>query len=1128
MSYAKKDFEALFDAESRFIEEVRGAAAEQQSRSEDVDDGEEVVISRGPAPTFSGCRAAGATGRDLKTPWVITDGPDRVGMALSGGGIRSATYNLGLLQGLSELGVLKRIDYLTTVSGGGYIGSWLTAWLHRSADASALPFPPISKDVDRFAEPDAVRHVRDFSNYLVPRFGVFEVEFWNALANVMNGMVPAICVAVSLMSTVAWAYLVLAWGALSTGALMSTAVVVGSAALVLVLAEIWWRYDLKRNDNHPGIPSLSRYIWFSAFALIGVATLWLLSIHFAYWLQLPPQANSPPAFFIGLPWGNWSRLVALFWPGLIALAVMVLLIFIDFSGLLGRRSEYATGIGDLSLQRVQGRLGFIVLMWIVPAAIWCVAVYIRHRTNLIVSTGGIGGLAAALFSYLRSWLVRNLQPGRRPGFGKLLRALIPQVLAYLALVAALILVCIGIQYSFSNTLASALTAAVPLFVIVGALVWLDPVNCGLHAFYRDRLCRAYLGASNPNLTSQQSNALTDSHPDDDLRLQGLVAKEEALAAEGPLRLPLHLVCCAANELDADPLSNLSRGARSAVLSRLGLSIDDSWGETGDITLGAAMTASAAAFNSNMGSVSKQLGWGVQFLMCALNLRLGLWVARPGQKPFAPRLKGLPYFLEMWGSTRDRAVHLSDGGHFENLALYELVRRHCRYIILSDVGADPEVAFEDFGNAVRRIREDFGVNIEVDLAPLKPNAEGCVSQHMVVGTIHYDAARTDGASDKGILLYFKPGLTGDEPADVLQYKSRNDAFPNETTVDQFYDEAQWEAYRCLGHHAAHAALDFINDLTPAVGQRTSPPNMFVQARWRWYPTPPELPDTMLVLTDRYIKFEDTLRATAPKQMIADIYPELGLRRDEPWQQQDIVEAVHVLIKLIQIMEDTFYGCKMKGHWNHPLNNGWMNTFRRWAATPIFQYWWPILKAMYSDRFREFVEGRLGLEGRKAQMSPPESFDSWAAVPAGLAKDAASHDRFAIQATAARATTTFRAGTYRLPSVGVLPELDLQACLLRFDVLQENGAEIWSWGLDDLFVLPQLRDIGIGSQFMTQWMHALKNTKNRPFELRVGPPERFTIVELTADPALRAEWSDHLLLYKRLGFQEEDGKYIYRWK
>jgi hypothetical protein len=54
-----------------------------------------------------------------------------LGLALSGGGIRSATINLGILQGLARRGLLPRFDYLSTVSGGGYIGSCIDSWIIR-------------------------------------------------------------------------------------------------------------------------------------------------------------------------------------------------------------------------------------------------------------------------------------------------------------------------------------------------------------------------------------------------------------------------------------------------------------------------------------------------------------------------------------------------------------------------------------------------------------------------------------------------------------------------------------------------------------------------------------------------------------------------------------------------------------------------------------------------------------------------------------------------------------------------------------------------------------------------------------------------------------------------------------
>jgi hypothetical protein len=218
----------------------------------------------------------------------------------------------------------------------------------------------------------------------------------------------------------------------------------------------------------------------------------------------------------------------------------------------------------------------------------------------------------------------------------------------------------------------------------------------------------------------------------------------------------------------------------------------------------------------MGSLSAKLGPAVAFVTSALNLRLGLWVDRPPTRPSKKDVcrkrrrlfRGIEFYREMFGRTRcgaqdeTESIHLSDGGHFENLALYELVRRHCRYIIASDCGADPELAFDDLGNAVRRIREDFDVDIELDTAPLIRSEDGYAAQHAVLGTIHYDGI--DGI-DKGILIYFKPVLTSDEPPDVRQYHRRNPSFPHETTGDQFFDEAQWEAYRRLGIHALRSSF-----------------------------------------------------------------------------------------------------------------------------------------------------------------------------------------------------------------------------------------------------------------------------------------------------------------------------------
>jgi hypothetical protein len=442
-----------------------------------------------------------------------------------------------------------------------------------------------------------------------------------------------------------------------------------------------------------------------------------------------------------------------------------------------------------------------------------------------------------------------------------------------------------------------------------------------------------------------------------------------------------------------------------------------------------------------------------------------------------------------------------------------------------------VAFDDLGNAVRRIREDFGVDIEIDIEPLKPDANGLTRQHMVVGTIHYDHSTSDGRLDKGILLYFKPGLTGDEPIDVRQYHSRNTDFPNETTVDQFYDEAQWEAYRRLGQHAAQAALGFVDGIAGADGSPASSNDIFVGARWKWYPTPPELSANMPALTSRFMSLEAELRASAPPRMVQEIYPEIaGQLPTGNWPDDSMTKAIHFLIQMLQIMEDTYLACQLEEHWNHPLNSGWMNSFRRWAGAPIFRSWWPILKGMYSDGFRDFVEGRLNVKGR-APFVVSGRFDNWEAVPDGLAKT------YAANGDLNDGPAIFWAGSYQLTTADGTTLHDVQVGLLKVQVLVPT----WQWSFSDLFVVPQLGDTGTATLFLERVLEKIGSLAadkpkflkvvNRPTPVGIRAvltAARQVLEETTASyftPAQRAEWSDQVSLYKRFGFAEQpDGSLL----
>ncbi len=177
--------------------------------------------------------------------------------------------------------------------------------------------------------------------------------------------------------------------------------------------------------------------------------------------------------------------------------------------------------------------------------------------------------------------------------------------------------------------------------------------------------------------------------------------------------------------------------------------------------------------------------------------------------FRWRIRPMAFLHEM-RSRLDEAhdwVNLSDGGHIENLATIELLRRRCKYIITGDAEADPAMHFGGMATLIRFARIDLGIDIQIDLSPVHVPKKrgvkrrlGLSRQHWAVGTIQYP-----GETEPGYLLYFKSSVTGDEDEVVNEYRSRSATFPHETTADQFFDEGQFEAYRSLGEHMGRSAL-----------------------------------------------------------------------------------------------------------------------------------------------------------------------------------------------------------------------------------------------------------------------------------------------------------------------------------
>jgi hypothetical protein len=151
-----------------------------------------------------------------------------------------------------------------------------------------------------------------------------------------------------------------------------------------------------------------------------------------------------------------------------------------------------------------------------------------------------------------------------------------------------------------------------------------------------------------------------------------------------------------------------------------------------------------------------------------------------------------------------------------MALYELVRRRCRFIVLSDAEEDEKFKLEGIGGAIRKCRDDFGVVIDLNVKALEPLGDPAVSRlHYSLGTIIYP-----GETQCGKLLYIKSSVTGDEPVDVIEFRKRHPEFPHTSTVDQFFDESHFESYRALGHHIASEIFSIDMPKLPLQGSDTA--------------------------------------------------------------------------------------------------------------------------------------------------------------------------------------------------------------------------------------------------------------------------------------------------------------------
>ncbi|HRW37401.1 MAG TPA: hypothetical protein P5254_06875, partial [Aquihabitans sp.] len=340
----------------------------------------------------------------------------------------------------------------------------------------------------------------------------------------------------------------------------------------------------------------------------------------------------------------------------------------------------------------------------------------------------------------------------------------------------------------------------------------DLNSWSLHSFYRARLQSAF---------AVDRSAMRRLEPGADRPAPG----PDPLPREDPLASlvdadPELLVCAAVNLAD-DRATAPGRPVASWVFSPTQVGSATLGGARGFVApgdlptphLGSAWTAvavSGAAFSPAMGKMSRP----ERSILAIANLRLGLWYPNPlylsdGSGWFESHRNPRPWYLakEMIGLHRasDRWVYVSDGGHYENLGLVELLRSGCREIYCFDAAGDTTDTFGTFSDAARLARAELGVEIELEPRPLEPGEDGLARTGVVAGWFRVPADG-DRPEAVGWIVLAKLVIPRTAPHDIADLARTVPGFPTNPTSDQLFTDQKFEAYRALGDHLGTQAAE----------------------------------------------------------------------------------------------------------------------------------------------------------------------------------------------------------------------------------------------------------------------------------------------------------------------------------
>lgn len=609
------------------------------------------------------------------------DDEGAVGLALSGGGIRSATFCLGVIQFLAERELIKDFDYLSTVSGGGYTGTFMSCVLGGSGHSADIAAP-------HGPDTAAIRHVRQNAKYLS---AVDLRHRWLMVTGTIAGLILNWTIPLSVIAILA---ALSARGSITSETLFN---IIVALAIATGLCVLLYGFLLRWGT---GARVAGSVVAWAAGTTLAFSAVFLIERGFE-WIAL-------------LPTPHWTITGGTLLAILTAPAAASFLpIFRSdaFRKLLLKVTLYAAGL---------------VVPILAVALFWGL-----HRLGSVQQDPGGD-----------NWILRHVG-GRE----------VVDAIAALSFLYAFL--CLNINLT------------------------------GPHKLYRDQLAKTFV----------RTTAGGDYLPISELNGSG--------------RAPYHLVNATVNLPSSNSPVLRDRRGDFFLFSKhwIGSSAvgyhptKEWWADGRPVDIATAMAISGAAASPHMGLGSVPT---LSALMTLLNIRLGFWIANPNNPPRRP--PGAECLLrEMTGMfmSEERGwLNVSDGGHVENMGLYELLRRRCKFIVCVDGEADPESTFHGQLTLVRHAQIDLGIRIEPRLDEMRPDPKTRYSRtHSQLFRIIYPPTRDGRPAGMGLLLYLKLSLTGDEAELLKRYRFLHPDFPHQSTLDQFYDEEQFEAYRQLGVHVA---------------------------------------------------------------------------------------------------------------------------------------------------------------------------------------------------------------------------------------------------------------------------------------------------------------------------------------